>query len=61
MRAPCTRSSALALGGAIFTSILIGLVGFYLVRGRMAEDFHSGIGGVIAATQVGNAQFLLGR
>jgi hypothetical protein len=54
-------SSALALGTAKMAAILLGLIGFYLVRGRIGEDLRSGIGGVIAATPVGNALFLFSR
>ena len=58
---PMYNSAALALGSATISSMLLGLIGFYLVRGRMAEDIRSGIGGVIASTQVGAASFLFGR
>ncbi|MFZ6746083.1 hypothetical protein ACO0LC_22890 [Undibacterium sp. JH2W] len=54
-------SSTLAYGSAALASLLFGLAGFYLVRGRITEDMRSGCGGVIAATQVGNGIFLLGR
>jgi hypothetical protein len=54
-------STALAIGSATLGCLLFGLGGFYLVRGRMAEDIRSGAGGVIGATPVGNAVFLLGR
>ncbi|MBC3910144.1 hypothetical protein [Undibacterium umbellatum] len=54
-------SSTLAYGSSALASLLFGLAGFYLVRGRIAEDMRSGCGGVIAATQVGNGIFLLGR
>lgn len=54
-------SSALAFGSASLASILFGLGGFYLVRGRIAEDLRSGSGAVIAATPVGNGLFLLSR
>lgn len=54
-------SSALAYGSAALASLLFGLAGFYLVRGRIAEDMRSGCGGVIAATPIGNGLFLLGR
>lgn len=54
-------SSTLAFGSASLASFLFGLGGFYLVRGRIAEDLRSGTGGVIAATQVGNALFLFSR
>ncbi|MFZ6872261.1 hypothetical protein ACO0LF_09370 [Undibacterium sp. Di27W] len=54
-------SSTLAYGSAALASLLFGLAGFYLVRGRIAEDMRSGCGGVIAASQIGNGIFLFGR
>jgi hypothetical protein len=54
-------SSALALGSAALAAMLFGLGGFYLVRGRIAEDMRTGAGSVIAATPVGNTLFLAGR
>jgi hypothetical protein len=54
-------SSALSFGSATLAALLFGLGGFYLVRGRIAEDLRSGAGGVIAATQVSNGLFLFGR
>jgi hypothetical protein len=54
-------SSALALGSATLASLLFGLGGFYLARGRAAEDIRSGAGGVVGATPVGGALFLAGR
>ena len=55
------NSAALAVGSATLASILFGLGGFYLVRGRIAEDLRSGTGSVIGATPVGNALFLGSR
>ncbi|MES2016253.1 MAG: hypothetical protein V4484_07125 [Pseudomonadota bacterium] len=54
-------SSALAIGSASLGTILFGLGGFYLVRGRVAEDIRSGTGSVIGATPVGNALFVFSR
>ena len=54
-------STTLAYGSAALASLLFGLAGFYLVRGRIAEDMRSGCGSVIAATPIGNGIFLLGR
>jgi hypothetical protein len=54
-------SAALALGSAALGAILFGLGGFYLARGRMAEDLRSGLGGVIGATPAGSTLFLLSR
>lgn len=54
-------SSTLAFGSASLASFLFGLGGFYLVRGRIAEDLRSGSAAVIAATPIGNGLFLLSR
>ena len=54
-------SSLLAFGTASLASFLFGIGGFYLVRGRIAEDLRSGTGSVIGATQVGNGIFLFSR
>lgn len=54
-------SSTLALGSSALASMLFALGGFYLVRGRIAEDIRTGAGSVIGATPVGNALFLAGR
>jgi hypothetical protein len=54
-------SSALSVGSASLGCILFGLGGFYLVRGRVAEDVRSGTGSVIGATPVSNALFVFSR
>ena len=54
-------SSALSVGSASLGCILFGLGGFYLVRGRVAEDIRSGAGSVIGATAVSNGLFVFGR
>nr|WP_315485128.1 hypothetical protein [uncultured Undibacterium sp.] len=54
-------SSTLALGSVTLSSGLLAMIGFYLVRGRVVEDIRSGIGGVIAATEVSNLLFLIAR
>lgn len=54
-------SATLALGSAAMAAMLLGLGGFYLVRGRVGADLRSGAGAVIAATRVGNAALLLSR
>lgn len=54
-------SSVIAIGSASLACILFGLGGFYLVRGRVAEDLRSGTGSVIGATPVGSALFLASR
>ncbi len=54
-------SATLAVGSASLGCILFGLGGFYLLRGRVAEDIRSGIGSVIGATPVGDALFVFSR
>ena len=54
-------SSALAVGSASLACIMFGLGGFFLTRGRIAEDIRSGTGSVIGATPVGSTTFLIGR
>ncbi len=54
-------SSVLAVGSASLACLLLGLGGFYLVRGRMAEDIRSGTGSVIGATPVATSVFIIGR
>ena len=54
-------SSALALGSASQATLLFGLAGFFLLRGRMAEDLRAGLGGVIGASPAGGALFVFAR
>jgi len=54
-------STALAFGTASLAAIIFGLGSFYLTRGRVGEDMRSGVGSVIAASQISNGLFLLGR
>jgi hypothetical protein len=54
-------STALAFGTASLAAIIFGLGSFYLTRGRVSEDMRSGVGSVIAASQIGNGLFLISR
>jgi len=54
-------SMTLSLGSAALLNLLFGLGGFYLVRGRVAEDLRHGIGGVIGSTPAGDLALLVGR
>jgi hypothetical protein len=54
-------SAALALGSAALAALVLALAGFYLLRGRVAEDLRSGAGAVIGASRNGGAAFVLGR
>ncbi|MGZ3184152.1 MAG: hypothetical protein ACXU8N_17085 [Telluria sp.] len=55
------NSSAIAMATASQASMLLGVGGFYLVRGRMGEDVRSGIGAVTAGTVASNTLILAGR
>lgn len=55
------ESATLAFGTTLMASLLFGLAGFYLARGRVQEDLRCGVAGVLAATPVGNAQLLGAR
>jgi hypothetical protein len=54
-------SAALAAGTASLATMFFMLAGFFLLRGRMAEDLRSGIGGVIGASAAGGRLFLVAR
>jgi hypothetical protein len=54
-------SSALAFGTASLAAIIFGLGSFYLTRGRTSEDIRSGVGSVIAASQISNGLFIAAR
>lgn len=54
-------STCLALGSSMLATILLSLFGFYLARGRVAEDLRSGMGSVLAATPASNTSLILGR
>lgn len=54
-------SQALAFGSAHIAGMLLGLAGFYLVRGRVSDDLQSGMGAVIGATGASNGLLVAGR
>jgi hypothetical protein len=55
------NSAVLALASATLLSPILTLFGFFLLRGRAAEDMRSGLGAVIACAPVSSAVFLFGR
>jgi hypothetical protein len=55
------NSTALALASSMLVTSLLGLFGFYLVRGRADEDLRSGMGSVLATTPVSNTSLIVGR
>ncbi|MBO9685499.1 MAG: hypothetical protein J7598_02700 [Mitsuaria chitosanitabida] len=54
-------SQALSFATTLIASLLFGLMGFYLARGRSQEDMRCGTAAALAATPVGNAQLLGAR
>lgn len=54
------NSPALALGTASLCSILLGLVGYYLVSNSIGRDARTRTGFVIASTPVRNYEYLMG-
>jgi hypothetical protein len=54
-------SSALAFGSAALAAMLLSLIGFYLLRGRMSEDVRTGIGSIIATSPIKNSVFIFSR
>ncbi|WMW79291.1 hypothetical protein RF679_11595 [Undibacterium cyanobacteriorum] len=54
-------SSALALGSACLFGIIMLFAGFYLLRGRVAEDVRTGIGSLIGSSPIPNSVFLVSR
>lgn len=54
-------SQALAFGTGLIASLLFGLAGFYLARGRSQEDLRCGTAAVLAATRVTNTELLGAR
>lgn len=54
-------SSAMTLGSAALATLVLALAGFYLLRGRVAEDLRSGTGSVIGASARGGIPFVVAR
>jgi hypothetical protein len=54
------NSAALALGTAALCSILLGMVGYYLVSNSIGRDTRTRTGFVIASTSVRNYEYLTG-
>lgn len=55
------ESGTVAFGSACIASMLLNLLGFYLVRGRSSLDLRSGCAGILATTPVSNARLLASR
>ena len=43
------------------TSMMLGLVGFYLVKGSVARDYSTGVGQIMATTPMSRALYMLGK
>ncbi len=55
------NSTTLAIGSSALASLMFGLSGFYLARGRTRDDLRFGVGAVLAVTPISNAQLILAR
>jgi hypothetical protein len=54
-------SAGLALASALQLAPMLGLAGFYIVRGRIYNDTKNGVGSVLGVMPVSNAVLLMGR
>ncbi len=55
------NSAAIGTIMALICSIFLGLFGFYLVNNSIYRDFHTGVGQILATTQVTKFQYLVGK
>lgn len=55
------NSAAVAIGGASLATLLISLVGFYLISNSLSRDVRSRMGAILGATPVSNVALLLGK
>lgn len=55
------NSAAIGMGTASIGTILIGLLGFYVVSNAIGRDLRSRCGAVIASTPMRSAEYLLGK
>ena len=46
---------------ALTTSVVLGLVGFYLVKGSVARDYATGVGQIMATTPMSRRLYMLGK
>jgi len=46
---------------ALTTSFLLGLVGFYIVKGSVARDYATGVGQIMATTPMSRRLYMLGK
>jgi hypothetical protein len=46
---------------AITTSMVLGLVGFYIVKGSVARDYATGVGQIMATTPMSRLVYMLGK
>jgi hypothetical protein len=46
---------------ALTTSFVLGLVGFYIIKGSVARDYTTGVGQIMATTPMSRALYMLGK
>lgn len=55
------NSVAVAIGGASLATLLVSLLGFYLISNSLSRDIRSRIGAILGATPVSNTALMLGK
>jgi hypothetical protein len=55
------NSAAVALGTGMFCAIILSLVGYYLISNSFRRDIESRTGFIVAASQVTDAQYVMGK
>ncbi len=55
------NSVAVAIGGGSLATLLISLVGFYLISNSLSRDIRCRMGAILGATPVSNAALLVGK
>jgi hypothetical protein len=55
------NSAAIGMATAMLASMFVGLAGFYVISNAVRRDLESRCGSIIAATNVGTLEYLLGK
>ncbi|MFT7238332.1 MAG: hypothetical protein ACI93L_002420, partial [Cyclobacteriaceae bacterium] len=55
------NSSWIAYSTAMMSSVFLGLIGFYLINGGLKKDLDTGIGQILASTNISNRTYLLAK
>jgi ABC-type transport system involved in multi-copper enzyme maturation permease subunit len=61
VQGPVYSASYVGFAASVLVSIFVPLVGFYLVAGSVRRDRERGVGRILAATPLTNADYLIGK